>query len=230
MARSASALFAPSTAKTTRRPAFEHREGERHAPRVRERRPGSDDPAFGLSQGIAAGEQAGGVAVGPHAEPDEVERGRLVAAGVEGQPQLALVRHRGEVEVGRLGLHAVNPIGTHVRQVGDEHPVRHAEVRLRVVRRHGALVAPEELDPAPVDRVAAAWLEDHRVDGLGRAAAGERDAIDAVLVDRLHGRLDDAVGHRGADRLSVREHREAGHAAASRAEARRMAAARIASS
>ena len=93
--------------------------------------------------------------VGTHAEPDEIESRWLVAARAEREPQLALVGERGRIEVGRLGRHAMDAVGSHVRQLRDEHPVGDTEVRLGVVGRDGALVAPEELDCLPLDRISA---------------------------------------------------------------------------
>ena len=79
-------------------------------------------PSARLVQGRRAREEAGGVAVGPHAEPDQVEARGLVAARIEGaDAQLALVGERRGIEVGRLGLHAVDPLGSDVRELADEH-------------------------------------------------------------------------------------------------------------
>ena len=82
----------------------------------------------------------------------------------------------------------------------DERRARHAEVALRIVRRHAALVAEANHDAAPVE---ALQLGEARIDRLRRRAAGERDRKPPALGDRLGRFAGDGVRSAGDERVEV---------------------------
>ena len=149
------------------------------------------------------------MAIRAEPKPDQVELGWLVAAYPEREAQVRLVGQSRGVEIGRLALHAVDRLRPEVGQLRDEHPVGRPEVRLRIVRRHRALVPPEELDPAPVHATHPWLIAQEWVDGVGRGSTRERDAKDAARLDRRAGALHEPVGSLGRHRGQVREHHEA---------------------
>jgi hypothetical protein len=115
------------------------------------RQPGPLDPGDGLGcveRGVAR-EERGAVPVRPDAEQDEVEPVR----------QLHLRRAQ-RVD---LLLRDVHPV--------EKGPAGHALVRVRMIGRDDALVAPPDVPGAPVE----VELGEPPVDALGRRAAGERD-------------------------------------------------------
>ena len=170
------------------------------------------------------------MAVHAHPEPHEVEGGWNVAADTEGETELGLVGERRRVEVGRLGLHAVDPIGPDVRELADQHEIGDAEVRLRMIRRDRALVTPEELDRRPVDRVASRRLEEERADLFRRAASRQRHPCDPLPLDGVRDDRDEPVRGLTSHLAGTVADVEVDQPAVSRAEARRIAAARIACS
>ena len=120
----------------------------------------------------------------------------------------------------------MNEVRPDIGELRDEHLIGDAEVRLGVVGRDGTLIAPEELDPAPIDGVATDRLEDQRVRLPGCRTPGERNAEDAVRLDRPARRRHEAVGGGFGDGAGVGQDAEPGHAAASRDAASMMAAER----
>src|SRR6266511_4788258 len=96
-------------------------------------------------------------------------------------------------------------LGTQAREVREQHPIRVAEVRFGVVRRDVALVAPKDLDPAPVDAVHPRRAAQEREDDLRRRPSGEGNEEASAL---LHGALsahDEAIGSLGRQCGLVRE-------------------------
>ena len=233
-ARSASALFAPIDAED--RPARAAlRTGKvsviRHASRAGAQV--ADDPAARVSlRALEPGKRLAVCPSGPIPSQIRSNAWRRVAVAPRSATRSSPRRRsRGGVEVGGLGRHAMDPIRADARQLRSEQLAGDAEVRLGVVGRHGRSSPQKNSTAAPVDRVAPARLEEQRVDRLRRAAARQGHAEGAVIVDRGSPRLDESIGGGGADRGRVRNHRRsASRGRLSRALARRMPAARSASS
>ena len=80
------------------------------------------------------------------------------------------------------------------RDLRDQGGVGHAEVRLRVLRAHAALVAEEDPRLRPRHLLAQRRLRQSLIGGPGRAATGERDREASARLHRLQGGVDDGAG------------------------------------
>src|SRR5438309_1216778 len=127
-------------------------------------------------------------------EPDQVELGRPVAAHAESEAQLRLVGECCGIQIRPLSLHTVDCLRANVWKLRYEHPVGSPEVRLGVVRRHRALIAPEELDPAPVHTADTRLRAEQRVYSVRCGPARQGDSKDAVGLDRSPGGFDESIG------------------------------------
>ena len=117
-----------------------------------------------------AGEEGGGVAVVADAEEREVQP----AVGGESVGERERRRRRRPAAAGLLppcGTPATVGMGTWSRRGA----AGHAEVAVGVVRRHAALVAPEDVPARPVDLVRERRRGEQPVEGSGRGVAGQRD-------------------------------------------------------
>ena len=171
---------------------------QRRAHRVR------DHPAPGLVEADAVGEQRRGVAIGAHPLHRVVEHGRIAERGEE----LVLVRPRRRAGI-ELAVHAVDALLGQAERP-DQVLARHAVVRIGVIRRHAALVAPPQLDLVPRQRVGARRQELEQPPG--RRAAGERDVEPAPRRDRRPAELDQLVRGGTGHRVEIRELPDRGHA------------------
>ena len=83
--------------------------------------------------------------------------------------------------------------------------LRHAEVRIGMIRRHRSLVAPPEVDRVPRERIASARGQhvEHR---LRRRAARQRDSRDAACSDRMANARGEFVGCSVGERCPVGHH------------------------
>ena len=154
------------------------------------------DEAFGCGERGRVGEEAGGVAVGAHAEQDQVEARQLAGAGCrvggDGFAHGTLVGGGGRVRVTFAGEADDHAWGVAlVRERVEEGLLGHAVVAVGRGGRHAALVAPEDLPARPVEVFASC---EGGVDGTRGGAAGEGDAKEAALADGY-------VGGRGYELL-----------------------------
>ena len=163
---SAAALSRPVTRKQTSRAPRERRvgEGQPAGPQLGDV-DGDRQPVLAPPAPRCPGNSEAVCPSGPRPEQRQVEPGRR---GARAQRQLVVAR--GGVEVGGLGAPAEDVGSRDARRV-EQRLARHAVVRLRVVGRHRALVAEEDVGARPVDAV-----DQLRVERARRRAAGQRDA------------------------------------------------------
>jgi len=108
---------------------------------------------------------------------------------------------RGRVRVGQRRRHRMK-ISRRNRHTIDQGIAGHAQIAARVVGRHVALVAPPDVQGAPVDRVAGRRVAQGDEALRSHAAAGQAEVRAAAsglhLDDRGHEPRGDGLGHRRA--------------------------------
>ena len=155
--------------------------GERRVDRV------DDDVALALDEPGLPGKQRRGVAVLAHAEPDQIDHRRRA----ERRAQLSLVARRASA----MRWTRVEP------ERIDQVPLRHAVVRVGMIGRHGALVAPPQLDAVP--RQCRVARREHVEQALRRRAARQRDVKRRPRVGRDERR--EVIGARVRERVEIGE-------------------------
>lgn len=114
------------------------------------------DPARALGGHVGAGKERRSMSVRPYAEQHKVERRwRPIWQYAEDARDFTLVGEGGSIQVVSLSLDAVD-MSTGNRQGFEQDVVSHPEVRIAVIGRDCAFVAPEELDTIPGHPVAIA--------------------------------------------------------------------------
>jgi hypothetical protein len=118
--------------------------------------------------------------------------------------QLRLVANRIGVGIAPAGRDRMN-VGRRDRDMADEKPMRDAEIAARIVVRHVAVVAPEQMDALPRQCVAIGRLGQELIEPFRRRAAGEaeRDAALGALEARR-----DALRGRARQRLVIGNNRQ----------------------
>jgi hypothetical protein len=74
-----------------------------------------------------------------------------------------------------------------------------------MIRRHVALVTPEEMDRAPRHAAAERIVREQAVESLRRRASGERDRRAALIACRVRQHTDDLFGRGAGERRDVVE-------------------------
>ncbi len=95
------------------------------------------------------GKERGGVAIGSHAQEDQVEARTLAPFQAERALEFAGVLGCGEVRIGRLPPHSVDIFGAD-GDPGEEQFLSEAVVGIGVIGWDAALVSPEDPNAAPV--------------------------------------------------------------------------------
>ena len=140
-----------------------------------------------LSESFGAREKRGGVAVGTHAEEEQVVTvAEFVKAGGK-LGEVGLV-FRGGAFGREFALDAEDVTGRDRNEVEEGLP-RHAVITLFIVRRDATLVAERDLDAVP--RKIASGGGPLAVNGSGCASAGKGDPENAALSDGLTGAVED---------------------------------------
>ena len=142
------------------------------------------------------------MAVGSHAQQEQVEARYVLDLEGEESPQLALVVGGDGRRRALLRADAVHVRGGDRRAVDQRLP-RHAVVAVGVVGRHAALVAPEQVQRVPGHRVAQRRLGEQLVGAARRVPAGQRQGAAPACGDRLGHRAGDLIRNLVTQRLQV---------------------------
>src|SRR5581483_615837 len=149
-----------------------------------------------------SGEKRGGMPVRSDAEEDQIERGRPPAGGIEKRAKLPLIGLSRRGEVAPLRRHPVN-IFRRNRNLGDQRLAGRPIVRVGVVRRDGAFIAPKKMDLLPGDLIRKRGGRQISIKGPGGGAPRQGRRKTAPRRDRLDRRSDKAAGRLPAEIVKV---------------------------
>src|SRR5438876_2583067 len=145
-----------------------------------------------------AGEQRSRVPVFSHSQKHEIKAGSVSRAA--DAPDLFLVYNRRPYVIFQLSEHSVNAV-LRDREPREERLPGHAKVAVGMIRRHAALVPPEEVDTIPGDPLAIRELRQPLIDGLRSVTTCEHKCGAAFFLqgrresrrDSLRGRPDQTL-------------------------------------
>src|SRR5713226_2886810 len=119
-----------------------------------------------------ARKQRGSMAVGAHAQENQVKAWQRVSHKMKGGPQRRFILVRRLLGL-FLGAHTIN-IGGWNGGFGEHGFVRHAVITVVMIRWYVALISPEEVDLLPRDPVTVGGADQQGISGFRRAPASQR--------------------------------------------------------